>query len=145
MKAYERAVRFLSRRAHFRRELEVKLRRRNHPDDEVEETLERLERQGYLDDRETARQYARGRLERKPQGFLKLVSDLQRKGADPDLAREVAQEVLPEDDGELVREAARRWARRASDPEDGQALARHLERQGFSRGSIVRVVQDMDA
>ncbi len=144
MNAYERAVRFLSRRAHFRRELEAKLRRRDHPEGEVVEALERLTRSGYVDDRQTARQYARGRLERKPQGFLRLVADLQRKGADPDLAREVAREVLPEDDEELTREAARRWARRASDPEDGQALARHLERQGFSRGSIVRVVRDLD-
>lgn len=141
--SYDKAVQLLSRRSHFRRELERKLSGRGYPQDEVEETLERLERLRFLDDRETARELVTSRLARGPLGRRRLAAELARKGADRDLADQVLDEMLPEDDRPSAREAARRWLDRKRGTPDPRALARHLERKGFSRRAIFTALEDL--
>lgn len=141
--SYDKAVQLLARRSHFRRELELKLSRRGYEPEEVEETLGRLEELRLLDDRETAREMVETRLARGPLGRRRLAADLARKGADRDLAHQVLDELLPEDDRPAAREAARRWReRRAGDP-DPRALARHLARKGFSRRAVLAALEDL--
>jgi regulatory protein len=148
----QRALKLLARRSHFRRELEVKLRKKGFEEEAVAAALERLSADGVLDDAETAREFARFKLSRGPLGRPKLTAELARKGADPDLAREVAAEMTDDDDGDAAEASADRWlGRRLADPgtvgdfppldePDRAALARHLERKGFSRRAIFRVL-----
>lgn len=125
----QKAFDFLARRAHFRRELEAKLLQRGYEADEVELTLVDLETEGYINDLETARYFIDIQLSRGPVGRRKLFAELKRRGADEDAVTKAVDERLPEDDPNLVREAADRWQSRGGN--DPRALARHLERKGF--------------
>lgn len=138
---YDKAVALLARRPHFRRQLQEKLVARGFPQEEIERTLERLAREGYLDDRRAARDFVAARLERGGVGRRRLWVELQRRGAPPELVEEVLDELVPEDDLEAARVAAERWRRRGG--EDPAALARHLHRQGFSRRAIFLMVQEL--
>lgn len=134
--AYQKAVELLARRAHFRRELAAKLAARSYPEEEIEQALARLADQGYLDERETARQWLDARLARGPEGRLRLIAELSRRGADPEVIDQVVAERVPDDDREAARQAAERWQARRSGPPRPEALARHLERKGFAPGTI---------
>ena len=125
----QKAFDLLARRAHFHRELEAKLLDRGYDATEVELTMVDLETEGYINELETARYFIDIQLSRGPVGRRKLFAELRRRGADENAAAKAVDERLPEDDPELVREAAERWqARGGTDP---RSLARHLERKGF--------------
>jgi regulatory protein len=135
---YDKAAELLARRPHFRAQLAQKLAARGYPEAEVSAALDRLAGHGWLDDRRTARDYAAGRLSRAPQGRRRLAAELTRRGAPAAVIDDVLAELVPSDDRAAARAAADRWAaRRGRGGEaDLRALARHLERRGFSAGAI---------
>lgn len=138
MSAYQKAVQLLGSRPHFRRELQAKLAQRGFPPEEIEEALDRLAAQGWLDDAKTAAGFVEHRLEKNSEGRLRLRAELEKRGAPPE-AVEQALASVPEDDLEPAREAAARWER--SHPRgEPAALARHLARKGFSRRAIFAVL-----
>jgi regulatory protein len=150
--AYARAVRLLGARTHFRRELEAKLTARGYPAEEVDAALGRLAREGYLDDRRAAAELVASRLSRGALGRRRLAAELARRGADSAAAATALAE-LPDDDLAAARDAAARWVRGRGgsreaeeggepDPRRLAALARHLDRKGFSRRAIVTVLKD---
>lgn len=134
MTAYQKAVQLLGSRPHFQRELQAKLAQRGFPAEEIEEALDRLAVQGYLDDSKTAAGFVEQRLSRNNEGRVRLRAELEKRGA-PAEAIEDALAALPEDDLEPAREAAERW-RRLHPRGEAAALARHLARKGFSRRAI---------
>ncbi len=133
MRSYDKAVQLLASRPHFRRELEAKLRQRGFPSEEIEETLGRLTDQGYLDDRAAARSFIEGRAA-KGEGRARLKAELARRGAPEEAIEEALSELTDEDDLPRAREAAEAWRRKGGT--DPRALARHLDRKGFSRRAI---------
>ncbi len=141
LSAMEQAVRLLSSRSHFRMEIERKLALRGYEEEEIERTSRRLVELRYLDDERTARELAAVRLRRGPLGARRLKADLVARGAGQDLADEVVSEVVPRDDSELAAEAARAWRGRGGRP----ALARYLERRGFSGRGILRALETLPA
>lgn len=136
-------MQLLAARPHFRRELEVKLVQRGFPEDDIQSALDRLTAQGHVDDTKTAADFVAHRLERRGEGRHRLRAELQRRGADPDAIAQALAD-LPDDDLAPAREAAREWtARRGLESDrDRAALARHLERKGFSRRAIFAVLND---
>jgi regulatory protein len=133
---YDRACELLAQRPHFRRELAAKLERRGHAAAEIEPALDRLERQGYLDELQAARSLVAARQARGGLGRERLRAELTRRGAAPAAMAAVLAE-LPDDDLPAARAAAARW--RGRTPE---ALARHLARKGFSRRAIFAVLNE---
>jgi regulatory protein len=133
---YDRAVRLLAARPHFRAELEAKLAQRGYPEEEIAAALDRLTAEGYLDDVQAARDFVAHRLEQKAEGRLRLQAELVRRGASEEAVAAALAEV-PADDLEAAREAAERWSR--SHRPDPAGLARHLARKGFSRRAIFAV------
>jgi regulatory protein len=137
---YDKAVQLLAARPHFRRELEGKLARRGYPPEEIEAVLERLAGQGYLNDGETARAFVEGRLARGGEGRSRLKAELVKRGASSEAIDGALAELAPEDDLPAAREVAAKWARGGkSDP---QALARHLQRKGFSSRAIFALLKE---
>jgi regulatory protein len=136
----DKAAELLARRPHFRAQLAAKLAARGYPPEEVDEALEAMTRHGYLDDTAAARGFVAGQLARGPAGRRRLAAELARRGA-PSEAIETALAELPDDDLEAARDAAARWAsgRRKADP---AALARHLDRRGFTPRSIRAVLAE---
>ena len=137
---YQRAGDLLSRRAHFSAELHNKLRQRGFEPDDIEQTLDRLTEQGYLNDSQTTQLWLEQQLARKPQGGRKLFAGLLRRGVDADLAQQWVQELVEPEEKKLAQEAAERWLARSP---NGKAagLARHLERLGFATHISIQVVQ----
>lgn len=140
---YDKAVELLALRPHFRRQLEDKLRQRGYADAEVEEALRRLEGQGYLDDRRLAREVAGQRAGRGGEGSRRVRAELLKRGAAPEAVDAAVEEVLPADDTPAAAEAARRWQARGK--RDPAALARHLDRKGFSQRAILHVLRGLGA
>jgi len=136
----EKALELLSRRPHFRRELERKLQTREYSTEEVEATLARMEEYGYLNELETARAFVRQRLRRGPEGRSRLQAELGRRGAASEAASAALEELVPQDDRDLAKQAAETWLRRGR--EDSKALARYLQRKGFSSRAIFSVLED---
>lgn len=145
LSAYDQAVKLLTQRTHFRREIEAKLARRSYSQEEIGEAVERLLERRYLDDAEAARQYAGGRLARGRYGRARLQAELAARGVDRETADGVLNELLPDDDLDAAREEAMRVGGRArsGDPEKLAAkVARRLESRGFSRSSIYRLLDE---
>jgi regulatory protein len=134
---YTKAVQLLAARPHFRQELAAKLQQRGYAAEEIDTALDTLTGQGYLDDRAAARGFVEARLGR-GEGRARLLAELLRHGAPEEVAAEALAELTPEDDLPAARAAAERWERQGG--RDPRALARHLDRKGFSRRAIVAVL-----
>ena len=138
---YDKAVQLLALRPHFRRELEGKLARRGYPPEEVEAALGRLGEQGYLNEAETARVFVAGRQSRGGEGRSRLKSELVKRGAASEAIESALGDLTPEDDLAAAREATAKWARGGK--RDPAALARHLQRKGFSPRAIVSILREI--
>jgi regulatory protein len=137
----ERALRLLAVRSHFRGELARKLAARGYPPAEVEAALDRCAAQGYLDDEATARAFVAEARSRRGWGEAKLRAELQRRGA---AAAAIAAALAGGGDGDELaraREVAMRWRRGAGARRPLAALARHLDRRGFSRRAILAILE----
>jgi len=139
VKAFDKAVELLGRRAHFRRELELKLLRRAYGPDEVKEALDRLQALNYIDDERTAETFVETRIERNPAGRPLLRGELFRRGVAKGIAEEALEKV---DEEQGAKEAAERFLRRRHRPKESEedrqkALLRHLASRGFP-GHLVR-------
>lgn len=142
--AYRKALELLARRDHFRAEIRAKLVARRYPEGEIEAALDRLESDGYIDDRRTARQLADSRLNGEPLGRRRLTAELVRRGVADDIVAQVVEELLPSDDRSAAREAARQWLDRHGGTGHPAALARYLDRRGFTPPAIWAVLEDVD-
>ncbi len=138
----DKALQLVARRPHFRRELEQKLSQRGFPAAEVESALAELERQGWLDDRAHANDLATGSMARKGFGPRRIRFELQRRGVDQELVEEVVGGIFEDPETELAhaRQLARRMASGSS--ADVDRLARHLDRKGYSKGVILKILSE---
>ena len=77
---YDTAVRALMRRAHSIHELKKSLEHRSDDKALVKAVLDRLKRQGLLDDARYAKQFARQRAEIRKQGKFRIATELRARG-----------------------------------------------------------------
>jgi regulatory protein len=144
-KAYERALRFLSFRPRSASEVQRNLRDHAVPPWAIDETLERLERAGLVNDAEFARFWIDNRQQFRPRSPRALRYELRHKG----VADAVIDEALAGVDAEeLALRAARHRLRRlhGADPETiRRKLSNYLARQGFAYPLIRDVVDRLIA
>jgi regulatory protein len=98
---YEFALNFLTYRPRSSREVEQRLRKKGFTPSQVDGAVERLKRQGYVDDREFARFWINNRQTFSPRGPRLLRSELRQKG----VPQEVVDEVLAEHSDEQAQHA----------------------------------------
>ncbi len=137
---YQRALRFLSVRPRSTQEVRQNLQKHHIPAVLIEETLERLQRAGLLDDRLFARFWVENRTDFRPRAPAVLRLELQRKGVAEDIIEAILQEVT--DAEALALDAARRRARRLRGlpwREFYRKLGGFLARRGFSYEMIPSV------
>lgn len=139
--AFDRAIRMLERRPHFRREVEEKLARAGHEAPEIEQAVDRLATLGYLDDVPIAKSHAAMLAGRKGYGATKVRAELVRRGASPEAVVSAMASLSPEGDLDRAREVAARWSRKAGT--DRAVLARHLDRRGFDRRVIFTILKEL--
>ncbi len=141
---FEKACDLLSRRAHFRAELERKLGQRGHDATAIAETLDRLAKLGYLDDAGCARSLATGPLNRRGYGPLRMRAELERRGAPAAAAAAAVEAAFVAGEEAAARQVAERWlSRRPAAGTARAALARHLDRKGFSAGTVLRLAREL--
>jgi regulatory protein len=139
------AVRLLEYRFRARVELRRKLEERDFEPPVIEETLARLEEEGWLDDVRFAREIARSKA-RKGVGPKRIALVLRGFGVDDESARagmaEAAEEEPPEDRlRETVRKRMRILARRHGEewlrePEGRKKLLAYLLQQGYEYAAV---------
>jgi len=97
------ALKLLGLRSHSREELERKLLKKGYPTESIEPVLEKLTKQGVLDDKIFGMEVIKSRSRRKPSGKLKMRAELRKKG----VSEPIIEELLNEYEGvELCHRAA---------------------------------------
>jgi regulatory protein len=143
--AYRAAIVLLAARDRTRRELSRRLAAGGFSRVDAEAALERLLEEGYLDDRRFASAWARGRLRTKPMGPHRLGRELEAKGVEEDLVREMLSDIYDEgEDGVARRAIAGKLGLIRHLPVASRTgrLARFLQRRGFSSEVIWRLLRE---
>ena len=137
--AYRAATASLGRGGRTRKELATALKRRGFGEDVSAAALDRLEREGWLDDGRYAREYARARAEGCYKGRNLIRSELIRRGISRREADEAVRALDPETERRAAVEAAlKKWpALKGERRERVRKLAQFLYRRGYA-GSAVR-------
>lgn len=142
--AMQKAMNFLSYRARSVQEVRQNLQKHEFNEDVIEDTIQKLERAGLLNDKEFARAWVENRNTFRPRSRRALGMELRRKG----IVEENYQPVLDSDVDEdaLALQAAQKYARRLKglDWQDFRnKLGGHLGRRGFSYDVIAPVVRQV--
>jgi regulatory protein len=138
---YQKALHFLSYRPRSSAEVRQNLTKRGVSEILIEETVNRLQKAGLVNDEAFARAWVENRNTFRPSGKPALRIELRRKG----LSDEIVQSVLDAQVNEemLAFEAARKYARRLAGLEwlkFRQRLGGFLTRRGFAYSVVAPVV-----
>jgi regulatory protein len=139
-RALQRALRFLSYRARSESEIRKNLRKHEIPEPVIEETLERLRRDGLANDDQFAQAWVENRSAFRPRSRRMMALELRQKGLDEE---SVSSALAAVDDEALAYEAAQKRANRLSGLEWSEfrtKLSGFLARRGFSYSVIAPVV-----
>ena len=147
--AYQTALDLLSRRDHFRRELVEKLRKRDLPADEIEDSIARCEGLGLLNDEQVAHRFVEVRAADRGWGPHRLAAELRQRGMTADDADRLAN-LTEELAADAMRTALRKIEVRAPAGwwRDGQRRARmvsSLITRGFEAEVAIAAVDDLAA
>lgn len=126
---YDSAIRFLSYRPRSAREVELRLRKKGHPPEEIAAVMDRLQKRGYVNDEEFARFWVGNRMSFNPRGPRLLKSELRQKGVAPQVIDAVLaeQSEAQADAVQQAAEIAEAWGETAGDePAPGTDLANAL-------------------
>lgn len=142
---FDKAMSYLSRRMHSRKELAQKLGRAEFPPDVVEASLSRLEELGYVNDGEFARQKLAG-AQRKLIGERRAMAELMRSGVKSDVAHDAVEQHFSSDD---AKENARKLIEknlprlmRLDAVTAKRRLVGLLQRRGFDYETIKPLIAD---
>ncbi|MFV2071975.1 MAG: regulatory protein RecX [Thermoanaerobaculales bacterium] len=142
--AYQKALDLLSRRDHFRRELEIKLQRKGYSGSEIEGALDRCRELRLLDDEKVAERFVEVRATSRGWGPRRIAAELERRGVEPALAERMAK-LSPDMVESALSTARRRLEVRMPDGwwRDGQRRARMVSSligRGFAADHAIAAV-----
>jgi regulatory protein len=146
-KAYLQALSYLSRRPRSVKEVRQHLARKQFPEHWVDDALQRLLSQGYLDDGQFAKQLASHRIRSQKKGSVWIRYELTEKG----VSKEQISSALLELDRDAeyknaVELARRRWkAGSDNDFKQRQKLVQFLLRRGYSNDVVRRAVREISS
>lgn len=142
-KAYQRALRYLSRRPHAEKEIRDKLSRNRVPSDVCERVIDRLRNASLVDDTAFAEAWVENRSLYRPRSAKALRYELRQKG----VASTAIEAALSDfDDEQAAWEAGRKASRRyRSLPEEvaSKRMLAYLARRGFSYRITRKIVDTL--
>jgi len=141
------ALRLLSRREYTTSELRQKLLDRDLPEADVDEALRALTTSRILDDRRAGAAHIRTASRIKGRGRLRIQRELEARGLDRALIRELLAELDPADELAAIRRFATRKRLPATlTPAERRRVFQQLLRRGFSADAIAKALgrQDQD-
>jgi regulatory protein len=139
-RAMQQAMLFLSYRARSEKEIRENLSKHEIPDAVIEDTLERLRRGGFADDRNFASAWVENRSTFRPRGRRALALELRQKGIDDSTIESALEDV---DEESLAHEAGQKKARKLRVQEWSdfrKKMSDFLARRGFSYSVIAPIV-----
>ncbi|MDK1030064.1 MAG: RecX family transcriptional regulator [Anaerolineae bacterium] len=139
-RAIQQANLFLSYRARSEHEIWQNLRKHEYLDTVIEETIERLVKGGYLNDKQFASDWVENRSNFRPRGRRALALELRQKGIDESIIEVALEEI---DDESLAYDAGLKKARKLKVQdwnEFRKKTSEFLSRRGFSYSVIVPIV-----
>jgi len=138
--AVQKALHFLSFRPRSTSEIRKNLANRGIPENVIEETIYRLQKNSILDDQRFAQDWIENRTAFRPRSRSALRMELRLKGIPDDVIQTALKDI---DDEALTFQAAQKYLRRLeglNKLEFRKKLSSHLARRGFSFASINPVV-----
>lgn len=134
--AYDKALKLISRRDHFRAELVEKLRRKGFDETEIDSAVKRLDELGLVNDEALAERFVEFRSVDRGWGPRRLRLELRKRGVD-DAVADRASDLEAELHDRALETALRRVLVRAKDgwwalPEGRARLVKSLIGRGFS-------------
>ena len=142
-RALQQALLFLSYRARSETEIRKNLKKHEIPDTVIEETLERLRRDGLVNDQQFAQAWVENRSTFRPRSRRMMAMELRQKGLDDESMQSALEEV---DDEALAYEAAKKRALRFKDLEWNEfrkKLSGFLARRGFPYSVVATTVSQV--
>jgi regulatory protein len=145
----DKALDLLAVRARSASELRQRLRRRDADATDITWVIDRLGAQGYLDDAQFARQYARTRIVGGGVSRRRLQDELHRRGVERETASEAIDDTLADvrlDEHSAARDAARKRLRSMGDVDPAVARRRlygFLARRGYEPDVVSRVLREV--
>ena len=147
---YEAAIKILMRRAHSVMEMKKALLRRCGDDKLIRSVVDRLKREGLIDDARYANQFARQRAQSRKQGKFRIARELRARGVqDNHIEAALEANATETDEAAMVRQRIERklkLLRGEIDERKIAALYRSLLRAGFSsdviRTALERVTKE---
>jgi regulatory protein len=138
------ALRLLTRREYTAAELRAKLIERELPEPEVTEAIASLTRDGFVDDRRVAVAFVRVSSTVKGRGRHRIERELEHRGVDKTIIREVLAELPAGDETASIRRylARKRLPARLS-PAEHRRLFGQLMRRGFSADLIAKAIKEV--
>ncbi|GAA4701375.1 RecX family transcriptional regulator [Brevibacillus fulvus] len=146
-KAYLQALRYLGFRPRSARQLYQYLLTKGYTPEIAEETRQRCETEGYVDDAKFAEQWVQERSRLKGKSGFALRMELQQKGIGADKIADALEQLSPEDEWEAARKAVWKKIRNRSEKltrEEIYKLCAMLQRKGFSPSVISRIKRELD-
>lgn len=147
--AYMKAARFLGFRPRTSKEVRQRLQQEGYEDGLIDETLQRLANERYIDDKEFAKQWTEQRIHSQKKGKALIRQELLQKGVDRDHIQEVLQQIDPEEELQsAVDIGGKKWRQTSGETLDRKRkTAAFLMRRGYSGGVVqqaLRVITDIN-
>lgn len=135
VKAYKKAVKLLEIRLHTKFELRKKLKLRGINLDIIDQVIEKLIEQGYINDKQFAEVYLDNLIRFKTHGYFMLLKKLLERGIEKSLVEALLAEYFPLEQEQKI--AQRLVAKK--NQLDKAKLAKRLASRGF-RSEVIRAV-----
>lgn len=141
--AYDVAVRYLGPRQRSVAEIRRHLRSKRFDDAAIDQAIDKLRAQRYVDDEAFARYWVEQRDEHRSRGRRAIVSELMQKGVSREVIELVVGEREPDSEVKRAREVIRRPITRwmsMEEPERKRKIHQYLAQRGFSYDVIEEVI-----
>jgi regulatory protein len=142
-KARDRVYNYLSYRQRSEREIRNYLRKDKHDDEFINQTLERLRRQGLVSDEQFAASWVVDRASLKPRSRKRLEQELRQKGVAADVIEATLAGIGDEGEMTAIRQVASKKLA-LSKFQDQQKLISYLIGQGFDYYLVKRALEEDD-
>lgn len=144
-RAYVQSLRFLERKQRTRKELADRLREKEMTHAVIEHALDRLEKEGLINDEQYAKQWAESRVSSQRKGKAWVRQELRQKGVDKALISEALAEVSQEQEYESCLVVGRKkWNQTRGEVLDRKRkTGSFLMRRGFSGEQVRKVINQL--
>ncbi len=147
-KADNYGLKLLSYRARSEKEIKQKMFEKGYDEDTILNTIKKLKKNGYLEDRHFAYSFIKDKTNIKKYGKQRIRMELLHKGVDSDIINELIEELMDSNDEyERAVELAKKKLRSSYTKDDKKAqyakLGGYLQRRGYDLSTIRRVLEEV--